>query len=116
LDDYRAKDWEVRRTPVEPQAAPERSALRRLHRAVRALGKIGSNNVTLFEDSPSKSQEAFEAWTELNAAQSDAAEALKLKLLFDSEWLEAKIKTDPDVDCEAGSSSVSRPQSRTGEA
>jgi hypothetical protein len=91
-----------------------REALDRLHKAVKALGRIGSNNVTLFEDSPLKSQEAYEAWTELNGAQGDAAKALRFKLLFDNEWLEAKIRTDPDTDCEAGSP-VSRPHRAGGE-
>lgn len=85
------------------RALGSRVALHRLHLAVRALGKIGSNNVTLFEDSPLKSQEAYEAWTELNAAQGDAAKALGFKLLFDGEWLRAKIPSDPDIECEAGS-------------
>lgn len=61
-----------------------RAALIRLSNAVRALAKV-KDGKTLFEGSPMRDQECFDAWKELNAAQQCA-----------------KIALDPDVETHAG--------------
>lgn len=66
-------------------------SLRRYMSAVRVLGKI-KDGKTLFEASPTKDQDAFEAWTELDAAGKQAQAALMV----------AQISRDPDECCEAG--------------
>ena len=77
-----------------------REALANLHGAIKRLAKIGSNKVTLFEDSPQKNPACFEAWTKLNDAQKVAADVLgsDFKLHFSTEWLASKIKSDPDTE------------------
>ena len=62
--------------------------LRRLSKAVSALSKI-KDGKTLFEGSPTKDQECFDAWKELNDAQKQAKLALK-------------ILSDPDDEPHAG--------------
>jgi len=47
-------------------------SLERLSVAVKSLGRV-KDGKTLFEHSPSKDAEAYSAWTELDAAQKDAA-------------------------------------------
>lgn len=53
-----------------------KAALIRYKAAVRALGEIGPNRVTYFEESVVKSAEAQRRWKELNDAGRQAAEAL----------------------------------------
>jgi hypothetical protein len=52
------------------------AALSRLHCAVKGLSKI-EDGITLFEASPTKSDGAGAAWTELDRAQKDASAALR---------------------------------------
>lgn len=69
-----------------------RAALIRLSAAVRALAGTKEGK-TLFELSPTKDQDCYEAWKELNDAQ-----------------LAAKIALDPDVETEAGDSHWDAPR------
>lgn len=58
-------------------AGPE--ALRRLSAAVAALGEMQpADGKTLFESSPLASQKAYAAWHELNAAQTQALQAIRM--------------------------------------
>lgn len=65
-----------------------RGPLLRLHKAVKALARV-KDGKTLFEHSPTKDQECFDAWKELNEAQRNAALVLQ-------------IDRDPDIESEAG--------------
>ena len=66
------------------EATMLRAALVRLSTAVHALAKV-KDGKTLFEHSPTKDQECYEAWKELNEAQHCV-----------------KIALDPDVETDAG--------------
>lgn len=59
---------QVRADENERDAEGTRLALKRLNLAVAALGKI-KDGKTLFEHSPSKDEDCFLAWAELNKAQ-----------------------------------------------
>lgn len=48
--------------------AKVKASIERYQGAVRALGNIGENRVTYFEDSPTKSAECQRRWQELNDA------------------------------------------------
>lgn len=67
------------------------AALRRVMRANARLGGF-KGSITLYEGSPTKDQDCFEAWLELNNAIGQGKIALQA----------AQIKRDPDVETEAG--------------
>lgn len=53
--------------------------------------------------------DGIERCCELLNALAERREPRAFPLLFTSDWLEEKIKTDPDIECEAGPSLLSRP-------
>lgn len=98
----------------DEREADAMAALLVLHQAILQLSTI-KNGITLFEGSPSRDQDCYEAWTALDRAQKLASKVLgyrkPLKLLFTDEWLREKIENSPDEEnCEAG---VSHPEAPT---